>query len=340
MNEKLILASLVLAGCILIVIIGLIGIIGLEGAGPHEDRTRATAPESVASGVRKLKRAVTKPTARTVPDWSKSTHTHQYQTSQMLLPKQTPWQVVHDELLPLARSGNAAAAARLYRDTRACVGYFGAIHNIKKFTLTREFVDSTPAFIVEDVEARLAEQQRYLDTWRPVCSGVEQATVSGAVYEATLLAADLGNRSAACSYVSASQFQVSDTFAGMSVRDHYLEHVAQILNEGLEQGHWEMVVWLLSAYAVNPNYHDRAWLDDLIKPNAFAAYTYTLLMQYGAGDGGTGFADQLAHNREIGNLTEQQIAAARVRAEDLYFQFFSQSPKPPEGQELSACNTL
>ena len=260
---------------------------------------------------------------------------------QALPPPGTALELIQAELSDRARRGDAAAASRLFHDTRVC---------LHAHQLLRRLAAPQPE-TGADSEAFLSGRQRQLDQLaqlQSTCAGVDTEIDDGRIYATSLRAAELGDAVAACFYLNAP-FLVDDGRLATMFTDYHDPSVARepphldaeivatyranasgLLQRGLERGDWNTVLWAHGAYtdggATLPS--------SPLQEDPAQAYRFALLWRLGESDpeAARDFSEAPVETR---GLSADQVAAAQRWAIEMFRTHFS--PRPALGLAIPMC---
>lgn len=257
--------------------------------------------------------------------------------SSPLPPPGTPLVQIYDELEARADAGDAAAASRLYREVRGCFRARTGMLMLQRSArmLLNQNTSNLKAHQLQDGEDYLARLERELQQARATsagCAGLSEAQLQ--LDPLTFRAAQLGDADASACYVSGAFL-----FAGGGLLDHpewlarYKSNALRLVQAGIEQGNWQMVMQLRAAYGGEPGLGP---LGELVRPDPVQNYRY-LKLQWLASPASVRaqLTDELAE--AAGELPGGQLADADAWAGDAFVRYFGGQPKD-DLTDLSACH--
>lgn len=245
-----------------------------------------------------------------------------------LPPASAPLKSILAELKARADAGDSDAATRLFRDMQTCA-QVQRLNQTMPGVANRVLNDtSAPASsaAAQRSERMLDFVQRNLDFARnnaAMCAGLSADDMANLV-PATLQAAQLGDAQAANCYVGANLNNWPGLVNNPQWVQDYQSNALNLANNALQQGDWSMAMLMAQAYGGS----SRNLLNQITGNNAQQAYTYAKLMSLGQP---TGTQQSQRSTNALSNfssqLTPDQIQAADAQAQQMYQQYFNNTPR-------------
>ncbi len=245
-----------------------------------------------------------------------------------LPPANAPLKSILAELKARADAGDTDAASRLFRDMQTCA-QVQRLNQTMPGIANRVLNDtSTPASpaAAQRSERMLDFVQRNLDFSKSnaaMCADLSAADMAELV-PATLQAAQLGDAQAANCYVGANLNNWPGLLDNPQWVQDYKSNALGLANGAVQQGDWSMAMLMAQAYGGS----SRNMLNQITGSNAQQAYTYAKLMSLGQP---TGTQQSQRSTNALGNfssqLTPAQIQAADQQAQQMYQQYFNNTPR-------------
>jgi len=250
-----------------------------------------------------------------------------------LPPANTQLKSILAELKARADAGDAEAASRLFKDMQTCT-QVQRLNQMLPAMSNRVLADAPPGAPAPRSERMLDFLQRNLDFSKnnaAMCADLGAADMAELV-PATLQAAQLGDAEAANCYVGANLNNWPGLLDNPQWVQDYKSNALNLANGALQQGDWSMAMLMAQAYGGS----SRNMLNQLTGSDPTQAYTYAKLMSLGQP---TGTQQSQRSNNALSNfssqLTPDQIQAADQQAQQMYQQYFNNTPRQT-GQIASA----
>lgn len=163
-----------------------------------------------------------------------------------------------DALHQRAKAGDAQAATRLTRELARCIttnrinGTASVLTRMSTEVLAdKEKFDKLDSRQQQQAIEHAEQVQRGLKTAKEnaaLCEGTDVYVESGAIYEASLMAADLGDHAAALCYARGLYGHPKD-WASTTAVQRYRENAQRLMAEGIQRGDWRMAKLMAEAYS-------------------------------------------------------------------------------------------
>ena len=242
-----------------------------------------------------------------------------------LPPANTQLKSILAELRARADAGDAEAASRLFKDMQTCAQVQRLNQTLPAMS-NRVLADAPPGAPAPRSERMLDFLQRNLDFTKnnaAMCADLGTADMAELV-PATLQAAQLGDAEAANCYVGANLNNWPGLLDNPQWVQDYKSNALNLANGALQQGDWSMAMLMAQAYGGG----SRNMLNQLTGSDPTQAYTYAKLMSLGQP---TGTQQSQRSTNALSNfssqLTPAQIQAADQQAQQMYQQYFNNTPR-------------
>lgn len=240
-----------------------------------------------------------------------------------LPPANTPLKSILAELKARADAGDADAASRLFKDMQTCT-------QVQRLSQTMPGLANR---VLSDTSTDAQRNGRMLDFVQrnldftknnaAMCADLSADDMASLV-PATLQAAQLGDPEAANCYVGANLNNWPGLLNNPQWVQDYQSNALNLANSALQQGDWSMAMLMAQAYGGS----SRNMLNQLTGSNPAQAYTYAKLMSLGQPTGSqTSQRSNNALNNFSSQLTPDQIQAADAQAQQMYQQYFNNTPR-------------
>jgi len=240
-----------------------------------------------------------------------------------LPPANAPLKSILAELKARADAGDADAASRLFKDMQTCA-QVQRLNQTMPGMANRVLSDSSAD--AQRSGRMLDFVQRNLDFTKnnaAMCADLSADDMASLV-PATLQAAQLGDSEAANCYVGANLNNWPGLLNNPQWVQDYQSNALNLANSALQQGDWSMAMLMAQAYGGS----SRNLLNQVTGSNPAQAYTYAKLMSLGQPTGSP--ASQRSTNalsNFSSQLTPDQIQAADAQAQQMYQQYFNNTPR-------------
>jgi len=250
-----------------------------------------------------------------------------------LPPAGTQLKSILAELKARADAGDADAASRLFRDMQTCA-QVQRLNQTMPGLANRVLNDASTPASAQHSERMLDFVQRNLDFSKSnaaMCADLGAADMAELV-PATLQAAQLGDPQAANCYVGANLNNWPGLLDNPQWVQDYKSNALNLANSAMQQGDWSMAMLMAQAYGGS----SRNMLNQITGTSAAQAYTYAKLMSLGQPTGTQQSQRSTnALSNFSGQLTPDQIQAADQQAQQMFQQYFNNTPRQT-GQIASA----
>ncbi|WP_157578356.1 hypothetical protein [Rudaea cellulosilytica] len=247
-----------------------------------------------------------------------------------LPPAGTQLKSILADLKARADAGDADAASRLFKDMQTCA----EVQRLNQTMpgMANRVLNNTSS---DPRSGRMLDfVQRNLDFTKnnaAMCADLSADDMANLV-PATLQAAQLGDPQAANCYVGANLNNWPGLVNNPQWVQDYQTNALNLANSALQQGDWSMAMLMAQAYGGS----SRNMLNQITGTSAVQAYTYAKLMSLGQPTGTQQSQRSTnALSNFSGQLTPDQIQAADQQAQQMYQQYFNNTPRQT-GQIASA----
>lgn len=250
----------------------------------------------------------------------------------------TPLAPIYDDLVTRARSGDAAAASRLFRDLSGCNAARTKVA-VEPIVVNHALDEDLSKLSESDLRQRenfLAARASELEKAKhalAVCDGLSETQLQ--ITPIALRAAQLGDTAAANCYVGGFPFIGKGLIAHPEWVTQFRDNALALANAAVASGDWSMVAQFEKAYDYSPP-DAIGFLGELTGTDPLQRYRYLRLERLGASERlAPEFDRQIAAAER--DLSAEQISAAAAWAQDAYQRSFAMHPERKAMREPVVC---
>jgi hypothetical protein len=257
-----------------------------------------------------------------------------------LPPANTPLRLSQQALSTLAAAGDVEAAARLLRESSACLS---ANMLKKEFEVPASEDPLSDKFYNNAVtETEISSKQEELESLqhdvdlarrsKELCDGIGDEIADGRLYWIALNAAELGDDKAANCFVE-GVFLPSNVMDDADVYNSYSSNVLKIAEARVEKGDADMVFQLMRWYGNNFKFMQA----DVPQKDPAKSYMYAHLLSLIATPSTSLPISQTA-SYMAQSLSPNDVASADMQAKDLFDRFFGKNSDIVFPRKSAVCN--